>query len=497
MKKDKDQPKTYEPNKSVPAKLPLLSNPELNGYGKMTSWLIQPMAVSTMYQSFELSQIRAMLTIIRSMQEPINAVINGADPKGQLELFKQNDFGFDNELVDGGVVIEMKMRDITSDHSQYDTIRGVLQKMEKLQVSYLYHNSDGRDFMVVEPFIKRFIIPKGKQRIHSIHAVLSTSIAEMIIRTDGYSWHKILENVILESSHTSTQNIYLYLSAMNARNRGKEFDVPTAEFRKQAGTTKIIYDEHDKVVGEKVGYQRWGMFVDNVIRPAQEELRTKFDADKSDICFDWAPVYAPGRVRKGEPDALHITITSFYDKMITDGVDTSLDFTKAQDIVVNRFGVRINNFANIRKQISTQQQLDAFLVELDRIDNEVKGDKRNAKYFYACCKSALDAIVSSASSSAAQVIREPQANTVSAHTANCEQLIAALQYEFGNGQMGYDYLFGRKTSCRVGEGQQIVLLVPAFGYDILVSSPNNMARIQKCVTSVFGKDATFDIEPIK
>ena len=498
MKKDKDQPKTYEPNKSVPTISPLLSNPELKGYGEMTSWLIQPMAVSTMYQSFELSQIRAMLTIIRSMQEPINAVINGADPKGQLELFKQNDFGFDNEIVKDGVVIEMKMRDITSDHSQYKAIREVLQKMSELKISYLYHNSDGRDLMVVEPFIQKFIVPTGKQRIHSIHVVLSTTIAEMIIRTDGYSWHKILENVILESSNTSTQNIYLYLSAMHAKNRSKEFDVETAEFRKQAGTTKIIYNENNQVVGEKVGYQRWGMFVDNVIRPAQKELRTKFDADKSDICFDWAPIYAPGRVKKGEPDALHFTITSFNEKkMLGNVIDASLDFTKAQDIVVNRFGVRINNFANFRKQIVTQQQLDAFMVELDRIDNDVKGDKRNAKYFYTCCKSALDAIVSSSSSSAAQVIRVPQANTVSAPTTNCEQLIAALQYEFGNGQMGYDYLFGRKTSCRVGEGQQIVLSVPASRYEGLVISPNNMARIQKCVTSVFGKDATFDLEKIK
>ena len=494
MKKEKQ--KTYEPNKSVPVISPLISNPELKGYGEMTSWLIQPMAVSTMYQSFELSQIRAMLIIIRSMQAPINAVINGADPKGQLELFKQNDFGIDNEQVDGGVVIEMKMRDITSDHSQYKEIREVLDKMSKLQISYLYHNSDGRDFIVVEPFVKKFITPTGKQRIHSIYVVLSTTIAEMIIRTDGYSWHKILENVILESSHTSTQNIYLYLSAMRAKNRSNEFDVDTVEFRKQAGTTKIIYEEN-KVVGEKVGYQRWGMFVDNVIRPAQEELRSKFDADKSDICFDWAPIYAPGRAKKGEPDALHITITSFDDNKLTDRVDASIDFSKAQDIVVNRFGVRINNFANFRKQITTQKQLDAFMKELNRIDSEVKGDKRNAKYFYACCKSALDIIVSPAQSEAQSGSAPQTATSSNLPESKCDQFISALQFEFGNGQMGYDYLFGRKTRCRVGEGQLIILSVPSFEYNLLVTSHFYMSKIRKCVDSVFGKNAIFELEEIK
>lgn len=498
MEKDKDPAKTYEPNKSVPVISPLLSNPELKGYGEMTSWLIQPMAVSTMYQSFELSQIRAMLTIIRNMQEPINAVVNGADPKGQLELFKQNDFGFDNDIVKDGVVIEMKMRDITSDHSQYKAIREVLQKMSELKISYLYHNSDGRDLMVVEPFIQKFIVPTGKQRIHSIHVVLSTTIAEMIIRTDGYSWHKILENVILESSNTSTQNLYLYLSAMRAKNRSKEFDVETAELRKQAGTTKFIYDENNRVIGEKVGYKQWGMFVKNVLDPAHDELLAKFNADKSDICFDWSPVYAPGKAKKGEPNAVHIQITAFDEKLLGTDAPVELDFGAAQEIVVNRFGVRINNFANFRKQITTQQQLDAFLTELARIDNEVKGDKRNAKYFYACCKSALDAIVS-ATSSEAQVIRVPQAATSSAanHSSKCEQLISALQYEFGNGQMGYDYYFGRKTSCRVGEGQKIILSVPAFSYDLISSSSLQMDRIGKCVVATFGKDTDFVLEKMK
>lgn len=497
MKKDKDQPKTYEPNKSVPAISPLLSNPELKGYGEMTSWLIQPMAVSTMYQSFELSQIRAMLTIIRSMQEPINAVINGADPKGQLELFKQNDFGFDNDVVDGGVVIEMKMRDITSDHSQYKAIREVLQKMSELKVSYLYQNSDGRDLMVVEPFIKKFIIPTGKQRIHSIHVVLSTTIAEMIIRTDGYSWHKILENVILESKYPSTQNLYLYLSAMRAKNHSKEFDVDTSELRKQAGTTKFIYDDENHVIGEKVGYKQWGMFVKNVLDPARDELLSKFNADKSDICFDWSPIYAQGKAKKGEPDAVHIQITAFDEKLLGAEIPVELDFSAAQDIVVNRFGVRINNFANFRKQITTKQQLDAFIAELARIDAEVKGDKRNAKYFYTCCKSALDAIIS-APQPVAQVIRVPQADTVSAvPTSKCEQLISALQYEFGNGQMGYDYLFGRKTSCRGGEEQKIIISVPAFGYNLVSSSPQYMDRVGKCVVATFGKDADFILEKIK
>lgn len=487
--------KTYEPNKSTPTISPLLSNPELKGYGEMTSWLIQPMAVSTMYQSFELSQIRAMLTIIRNMQAPINAVINGADPKGQLELFKQNDFGFDNDIVKDGVVIEMKMRDITSDHSQYKAIREVLQKMSELKISYLYHNSDGRDLMVVEPFIQKFIVPTGKQRIHAIHVVLSTTIAEMIIRTDGYSWHKILENVILESSNTSTQNLYLYLSAMRAQHRSKEFDVETAELRKQAGTTKFIYDENNHVVGEKIGYKQWGMFVKNVLEPAHDELLSKFNADKSDIYFDWSPNYATGKPKKGEPDAVHIVITSFDEKLIGSVVSSNLDFSAAQDIVVNRFGVRINNFANFRKQIASQQQLDAFLIELRRIDAEVKGEKRNAKYFYTCCKSALDAIVS-VQQSAVPVISKTQDEPLS--TSKCEQLISALQTAYGNGQMGYDYYFGRKASCRVGEGQ-IIISLPAFGYEKIVVSPNEISKIQKCVATVFGEEAsvTFALEKIK
>lgn len=491
MEKDKEHK-----NKSTPIISPLLSNPELKGYGEMTSWLIQPMAVSTMYQSFELSQIRAMLTIIRNMQGPINAVINGADPKGQLELFKQNDFGFDNELVKDGVVIEMKMREITSDHSQYKAIREVLQKMSELKISYMYRNSDGRDLMVVEPFIQKFIVPTGKQRIHSIHVVLSQTIAEMIIRTDGYSWHKILENVILESSNTSTQNLYLYLSAMRAKNRSKEFDVETAELRKQVGTTKFIYDENNRVIGEKVGYKQWGMFVKNVLEPAHDELLSKFKADKSDICFEWCPVYAVGKAKKGEPRAVHFSITVFNEKSLVAEAPADLDFSAAQEIVVNRFGVRINNFANFRKQITTRKQLEDFLVELERIDKDVKGEKRNAKYFYACCKSALDGIVSVASSN-----QESGAQKVSIQPvvpiSKCEQLISALQTAYGNGMMGYDYYFGRKTTCRVGEGQQIVITLPVFGYEKIISSPNELEKIQKCVTSVFGNDSKFSLEKIK
>lgn len=483
-------------NKSTPIISPLLSNPELKGYGEMTSWLIQPMAVSTMYQSFELSQIRAMLTIIRNMQGPINAVINGADPKGQLELFKQNDFGFDNEIVKDGVVIEMKMREITSDHSQYKAIREVLQKMSELKISYLYRNSDGRDLMVVEPFIQKFIVPTGKQRIHSIHVVLSQTIAEMIIRTDGYSWHKILENVILESSNTSTQNLYLYLSAMRAKNRSKEFDVDTTELRKQVGTTKFLYDENNRIVGEKVGYKQWGMFVKNVLDPAHDELLSKFKADKSDICFDWSPVYAAGKAKKGEPDKVHFKITSFNELSIASESPADLDFSAAQDIVVNRFGVRVNNFANFKKQITTRKQLEDFLVELERIDKDVKGEKRNAKYFYACCKSALDAIVS-ADPVVQTCAAVQEAAPVSDINSKCEQLISALQTAYGNGTMGYDYYFGRKTTCRVGEGKQIILTIPTFGYEKIISSPNQLEKVQKCVSSVFGNDVVLSLEKIK
>ena len=483
-------------NKSTPIISPLLSNPELKGYGEMTSWLIQPMAVSTMYQSFELSQIRAMLTIIRNMQGPINAVINGADPKGQLELFKHNDFGFDNELVKDGVVIEMKMREITSDHSQYKAIREVLQKMSELKISYLYRNSDGRDLMVVEPFIQKFIVPTGKQRIHSIHVVLSQTIAEMIIRTDGYSWHKILENVILESSNTSTQNLYLYLSAMRAKYRSQEFDVETPELRKQVGTTKFLYDENNRIVGEKVGYKQWGMFVKNVLEPAHDELLSKFKADKSDICFEWSPLYAVGKAKKGEPDKVHFKITAFNELSIASEGPADLDFSAAQDIVVNRFGVRVNNFANFKKQITTRKQLEDFLVELERIDKDVKGEKRNAKYFYACCKSALDGIVSETSSTQDCGVQKASIQPV-VPISKCEQLISALQTAYGNGMMGYDYYFGRKTTCRVGEGQQIVIALPVFGYEKIISSPNELEKIQKCVTSVFGNGSKFSLEKIK
>lgn len=483
-------------NKSTPEITPLVSKPELAGYGPRTSWVIQPMTISTMYQSYELSQIRAMLTVIRQMQAPINAVINGADPKGQLELFRQNDYGYDNDLVGDGIVIEMKMKDITSDHSQYKAIREVLKKMQTLNVSYMYHNSDGRDSLVVEPFIRQFIIPMGKQRVHSIHVVLSPKIAEMIISTDGYSWHKILENVILESTNTSTQNLYMYLSAMRAKHKSREFDINTQELRRQAGTTKITYNDDNEIESEKVGYKQWGMFVKNVIDPAHDELKDKFDQKKSDMYFEWSPIYNPGRPRKGEPDAVHVTIFSIDDNLIV-APSSELNFDKVQSIMVDVFGIRVNNFATFKKQITSQQILDSFLVELERIDKSVKGDKRNAKYFYACAKDALAKLLQPKQVPVSQEQPESATDTVPGTSksvspqALCAKLIEELKLVYGNGQMGYDYYFGPRTACRVSTTQTIIIGLPKFGCELIEGSPVQMDRVRKCVEKVFGEGRKF------
>lgn len=488
-------------NKSTPIITPLVTKPELEGYGARTSWLIQPLEVSTMYQEYGLSQIRAMLTIIRQMQEPINNVINGADVKGQLELFKQNDFGFDNDVVEDGVVIELKMKELTNDHTQYKAIREVIGQMQKLNVSYTYRNSDGRDMRIVEPFIRKFIVPEGKQRIHSMHVVLSPQIAEMIINMDGYSWHKILENVILESTNTVTQRLYLYLSAMRTKSGKREFSVNTIELRRQAGTTHVKYNEDNVPVDDKVGYKQWGMFAKNVLDVAKDELKEKFSEKKCDFYFEWEPIYNAGRARKGEPDLVRFVTFSFDDHLIADVESVMLDYTEVQDIVVNKFGIRINNFGNFKKLITTAEQLAAFKAELDRIDKEVKGDKRNSKYFYTCCKSALDGIIPPShvkSAPTAEIKTKPAVADKEGDTRDkCAELIDALRHEYGNGQMGYDYYFGRKTCCRVGEGHEIILCVPTYGYEKITISVNERVKVAKCVAKVFGADCNFKMEEIK
>ena len=480
-------------NKSTPNIVPLVTNPEMEGYGDQTSWLIQPMAVSMMYQEYGLSQIRTMLTVIRQLQTPINNVINGADANGELQLFKQNDFNIDDSIVGDGIVLQLRLKDLTADHTQYKEIRKVIERMSTMKISYIHHNRDGRDLRIVEPFIAKFIFPVGKKRIHSFNVVLSRNIAEMIINMDGYSWHRILENVILESTNTATQCLYLYLSAMRKREKRNDFEVPTAELRRQAGTSHIVYGDSGEIVGEKVGYKQWGMFVKNVLDVAVSELKEKYEAKKCDIWFRWSPIYNEGRARKGEPDFVRIETISFEDSQLEAAPDNTLDMEPVRSMIVDTFGIRVNNFGYFRKKITSRDLLEDFVKELHRINNDVKGDKRTPKYFYACCKASIDIL---AANRRGEECNEKPTTTSAIDSNSAEKLILDnLRFEFGSGQMGYDYYFGSRAQCMV-EGTIAILYVPSSVVQPLATSNNNVAKIKKAVCAVLGAVAEYDIKPL-
>lgn len=79
-------------------------------------------------------------------------------------------------------------------------------------------------------------------------------------------------------------------------------------------------------------------------------------------------------------------------------------------------------------------------------------------------------------------------------TDSSNAILDNLRYEFGNGQMGYDYFFSKRTAVTISGNVAVITTHESVIGQLMTNI--NVDKINKAVKAVLGADATFEIRPI-
>jgi len=119
--------------------------------------------------------------------------------------------------------------------------------------------------------------------------------------SQGYVKH--IKKIAAHSSIRSTPRLYLYL--MRYANQGiMKVKVPTFELREYTG--QVVRDQN---TGEVISIKnpKFARFRERVLDAAMHDMERMGDENKSDIVFDYKPIYKNGKSR-GEPEFIEFTI---------------------------------------------------------------------------------------------------------------------------------------------------------------------------------------------
>lgn len=287
----------------------------------------------------------------------------------------------------------------------------------------------GSDKVNDDGTVERYV-PKRKGGY--IDVTINDEVAAYVFdMSRGYFNH--LERIAYFCNSAHTSRIYLLLMQYVSRGQMSAL-IPYMELKDHLGMIERK-EKSDEILSVK--YDKFSQFCKQVLDVAKKDLERLSDENKTEIEFDYEAIYR-GMRKRGNPDFIKFKITR-------------TELGKARDQRLHR-----NQIEEPKKP--TPQELEPSLFD--------------------------------------GVGEDPVTDNTTSTPDLCGKLLDELRHAYGSGQMGYDYYFGRRAYCQttVVDGVKTVYIaIPAFGYDKLSSSPNEMNRIQKCVASVFGDTTVFKL----
>lgn len=342
----KRQPRAKKELKNVPKDLVPLDE---------QTWIYQSVATAMMRYDYDVTQIRAVVAIIREMQSAIKAVIfNQGRAEDQLSIFPNDEFidKFGEEEIDpkNEIVLTIPLAKFGSDKRRYSTLKAALKQLATIPVEMPVKSLDDEDYEHIGGLCEAYIPKKAYNK--NVYLKLKRKTAIRMIDNKGGTF-KFLEQVIFETNQKHALRMYFFISAWRRHN---------ATCTRSVKWIRRWLRLEDK-------YPRWDMFYSSVLKKAEEELyRIAMIEGKGDLYFTTKKIYKPGESEVGEPAELQFLI---HRSPAGEAYDETTEF-KAQrqalgEFCHTSFGIKGTDLKSILSHVTTDniEELNTFLIDFD------------------------------------------------------------------------------------------------------------------------------------
>lgn len=347
----KKQPKPKKELKNVPKDLVPLDE---------QTWIYQSVATAMMRYDYDVTQIRAVVAIIREMQSAIKAVIfNQGRAEDQLSIFPNDEFieKFGDEEIDpkNEIVLTIPLSKFGSDKRRYPTLKAALKQLATIPVEMPVKSLDDEDYEHIGGLCEAYIPKKAYNKNVYLKMKRKTAL-RMIDNKQGT--FKFLEQVIFETQQKHALRMYFFISAWRR--------YPATCIRSVKWVRRWLRLENK--------YPRWDMFYTSVLKKAEDELyRIAVMEGKGDLYFTTKKIYKPGESEVGEPTNLQFII---HRSPAGEVYDETTEF-KAQrqalgEFCRTSFGIKGSDLKSVLDKVTVENidELNSYLIELDELEQK-------------------------------------------------------------------------------------------------------------------------------
>lgn len=342
----KKQPKPKKELKHIPKDLVPLDE---------QTWIYQSVATAMMRYDYDVTQIRAVVAIIREMQSAIKAVIfNQGRAEDQLSIFPNEEFveKFGEDEIDpkNEIVLTIPLSSFGSDKRRYATLKTALKQLATIPVEMPVKSLDDEDYEHIGGLCEAYIPKKAYNKY--VYLKMKRKTAVRMIDNKGGTF-KFLEQVIFETQQKHALRMYFFISAWRRH--------PATCVRSVKWVRRWLRLENK--------YPRWDMFYSSVLKKAEDELyRIAVVEGKGDLYFTTKKIYKSGNSEVGEPDELQFIIhRSPAGEMYDETSEFKAQRQSLGDFCHTSFGIKGADLKSILEHV-TMDNIDAlntYLIDLD------------------------------------------------------------------------------------------------------------------------------------
>lgn len=248
---------------------------------KDETWLIQPLAVTTMRHDFSKTQIKVLVSLIEKLQKKIHEKLNNP----QRDLFNGEDFD-----ADGKIPVQLYYKDLGVADSNYATLEDSLKMLAHIPVEIVARGKDKKkDWVKSTNLCDVYTFDNVKYNKYAV-VKMSPDIADRLLSLElGY--HRLGKEVVFNAKNKYTQRIYMTLEAWIDR-----------------GWCRLNMIEFRKSLRLEDKYNSYYDFEKRVLRPACKELKETAEKGFCDCYFEYEPEYEPGQKKCEYPPYLRFKI---------------------------------------------------------------------------------------------------------------------------------------------------------------------------------------------
>lgn len=255
---------------------------------KDETWLIQPLAVTTMRHDFSKTQIKVLVSLIEKLQNKIHEKLTNPC----RDLFSGDDFD-----EDGKIPVQLYYKDLGVSDSNYSTLEDSLKMLSHIPVEIAVKGKDKkRDWVKSTNLCDVYIYDNVKYNKYAV-IKMSPDIADRLTSIE-FGYHKLGKEVIFSARNKYTQRIYMILEAWIEK-----------------GWCRLDMLDFRKSLRLENKYTTYYDFEKRVLKPACKELKETAEQGFCDCYFDYKPEYAPGQKRSEYPPNLYFKITKVQSEM--------------------------------------------------------------------------------------------------------------------------------------------------------------------------------------